>query len=77
MNIKDVRNYANKYFKELEEGDIFQHAGIYYMKTEEVLLLDGITYNAVNLENGVFVRMYEDDRVARLVATLEILRTAN
>ena len=72
MEVNDVRDKSKGMFCELDCGDIFLHAGIYYMRIEEIEDCYNQTYNAVNVEDGTLVHMYEDDTVEGLIAQLRI-----
>ena len=78
MTIRDV-NSACKFFKELEGGAIFRHAGFYYCKLSEVAYLPTElgermeSYNTVNLHDGFLCDIGDNVAVEILAGhTLEL-----
>lgn len=50
-------------FSNLNEGDFFEFEGEIWIKTEEVVLADGASVNAVGTDNGVLELFLEDTSV--------------
>ena len=61
-------------FNSLNYGDVFRpEDGFYYMKTSPITdPTEGITYNAINLDNGMIANFAEEEEAVRADAELVI-----
>lgn len=51
-------------FENVDEGTVFWHCGAFYMRTRQFYSEEEGFLNAVNIENGILVRVYDNDAVS-------------
>lgn len=51
-------------FEDVEEGTVFWYTGAFYMRTRQVYSEEEGFLNAVNIDTGILIRVFDDDVVS-------------
>ncbi len=62
MKINEIG--AETIFENVDEGTVFWYMGAFYMRTRQVYSEEEGFLNAVNIDKGILVRVFDDDCVS-------------
>ena len=72
--MKIVRESANHHFSDVKPGIVFTRRGNFYMAIESIIeYKSGIELNAVHLETGELVHLFDTDSIQLVEAKLHVI----